>query len=124
MAVTVEMLTTLTSGSTKTTSLMRLALFTRHAVGTTVRGVVPWRCAGPASQERHATSQKSTTPTVSMSLANNPRIPRVTRERIQAVAKRLGYQPNPYLSTLMRIRRQGKPLNDKPASSSVRIRLR
>ena len=57
--------------------------------------------------------------TVSMSLANNPRIPQGTRERIQAVAKQLGYQPNPYLSTLMRIRRQGKPLNDKPALALV-----
>src|SRR6478672_407615 len=47
--------------------------------------------------------------TVSMSLANNPRIPLVTRERIQAIARRLGYHPNPYVSTLMRIRRQGKP---------------
>jgi DNA-binding LacI/PurR family transcriptional regulator len=57
--------------------------------------------------------------TVSMSLANNPRIPQGTRERIQGVAKQLGYQPNPYLSTLMRIRRQGKPLKDKPALSLV-----
>ena len=57
--------------------------------------------------------------TVSMSLANNPRIPAVTRERIQAIAKKLGYQPNPYVSTLMRIRRQGKPLKDKPALALV-----
>ena len=51
--------------------------------------------------------------TVSMSLANNPRIPAITRERIQAIARKLNYQPNPYVSTLMRIRRQGKPLKDK-----------
>jgi DNA-binding LacI/PurR family transcriptional regulator len=57
--------------------------------------------------------------TVSMSLANNPRIPATTRERIQAIAKKLGYQPNPYVSTLMRIRRQGKPLKDKPALALV-----
>lgn len=57
--------------------------------------------------------------TVSMSLANNPRIPQATRERIQAIAKKLGYQPNPYVSTLMRIRRQGKPLKDKPALALV-----
>ena len=57
--------------------------------------------------------------TVSMSLANNPRIPPVTRERIQAIAKKLGYQPNPYVSTLMRIRRAGKPLKDKPALALV-----
>lgn len=57
--------------------------------------------------------------TVSMSLANNPRIPLATRERIQGIAKKLGYQPNPYVSTLMRIRRQGKPLKDKPALALV-----
>ena len=57
--------------------------------------------------------------TVSMSLANNPRIPPATRERIQAIAKQLGYHPNPYVSTLMRIRRQGKPLKDKPALALV-----
>lgn len=57
--------------------------------------------------------------TVSMSLANNPRIPVATRERIQAIAKKLGYQPNPYVSTLMRLRRQGKPLKDKPALALV-----
>ncbi len=57
--------------------------------------------------------------TVSMSLANHPRIPAATRERIQALARKLGYQPNPYLSTLMRIRRLGKPLQDKPALALV-----
>jgi DNA-binding LacI/PurR family transcriptional regulator len=57
--------------------------------------------------------------TVSMSLANNPRIPPATRERIQAIARKLGYQPNPYVSTLMRIRRAGKPLKDKPALALV-----
>src|ERR1044071_1034530 len=57
--------------------------------------------------------------TVSMSLANNPRISAATRERIQAIAKRLGYHPNPYVSTLMRIRRQGKPLKDKPVLALV-----
>ena len=57
--------------------------------------------------------------TVSMSLANNPRIPPATRERIQAIARRLGYHPNPYVSTLMRIRRLGKPLKDKPALALV-----
>lgn len=57
--------------------------------------------------------------TVSMCLANNPRIPAATRERIQAVAKKLGYQPNPYISTLMRIRRQGRPLKDRPVLALV-----
>src|SRR3954470_16890202 len=57
--------------------------------------------------------------TISMSLANNPRIPPATRERIQAIAKKLNYHPNPYVSTLMRIRRQGKPLKDKPVLALV-----
>jgi len=57
--------------------------------------------------------------TVSMCLANNPRIPPTTRERIQAIARKLNYHPNPYVSTLMRIRRQGKPLKDKPALALV-----
>lgn len=57
--------------------------------------------------------------TVSMSLANNPRIPLATRERIQALARELGYQPNPFISTLMRVRRQGKPLKDKPLLALV-----
>ncbi len=52
--------------------------------------------------------------TVSMCLANNPRIPATTRERIQEIARKLGYQPNPYVSTLMRLRRQGKPLQERP----------
>lgn len=57
--------------------------------------------------------------TVSLSLANNPRIPAATRERIQAIAKRLGYQPNPYVSALMRTRRQGRPLPEKPVLALV-----
>lgn len=57
--------------------------------------------------------------TVSMSLANHPRISRATRERIQALAKKLDYHPNPYVSTLMRIRRQGKPLRDRPTLALV-----
>jgi DNA-binding LacI/PurR family transcriptional regulator len=57
--------------------------------------------------------------TVSMALSNHPRIPTLTRERIQAAARKLGYQPNAYISTLMRIRRQGRPLADKPVLAFV-----
>src|SRR5438045_3468745 len=57
--------------------------------------------------------------TVSMSLANNPRIPTSTRERIQGIARKLGYHPNPYVSTLMRIRRQGRELKEKPTLALV-----
>jgi DNA-binding LacI/PurR family transcriptional regulator len=57
--------------------------------------------------------------TVSMSLASHPRISAETRGRIQALAKELGYHPNPFVSTLMRIRRQGKPLTEKPVLALV-----
>ena len=57
--------------------------------------------------------------TVSMSLANNPSIPPSTRNRIKALAKAMGYQPNPYLSTLMRLRSQRKPLHEKPVVALV-----
>src|SRR5688500_3475192 len=57
--------------------------------------------------------------TVSMSLASHPRISAQTRGRIQALARELGYHPNPYVSTLMRIRRQGKPLKEKPVLALV-----
>jgi DNA-binding LacI/PurR family transcriptional regulator len=43
--------------------------------------------------------------TVSMSLANHPRIPEGTRKRIQELAAKLGYRPNPYVAALMRVRR-------------------
>ncbi|MBC7369077.1 MAG: LacI family DNA-binding transcriptional regulator [Undibacterium sp.] len=57
--------------------------------------------------------------TVSMSLANYPRIAVGTRTRIQALARKLGYQPNPYVSTLLRARRQGRELTDKPTLALV-----
>lgn len=57
--------------------------------------------------------------TVSLCLANHPRIPLATRERIRALAERLGYRPNPYLTTLMRLRRQGRPLQEKPVLGLV-----
>jgi len=46
--------------------------------------------------------------TVSLALRGHSSIPRSTRERIRAVADRLGYRPNPLLSTLMSVRRQGR----------------
>lgn len=57
--------------------------------------------------------------TVSMSLANNPRISRFTRERVQAVALELGYRPNPYLAMLMRVRRRSASLNHRPVFAVV-----
>jgi DNA-binding LacI/PurR family transcriptional regulator len=57
--------------------------------------------------------------TVSMSLANHPRISKATRMRIQTLARKLGYQPNPYVSTLMRVRRHGRQLTHKPTLALV-----
>ena len=57
--------------------------------------------------------------TVSMSLANHPRISTATKKRIQDLARKLGYQPNPYVATLMRVRRQGRELTDKPVLAFV-----
>jgi len=52
--------------------------------------------------------------TVSMSLAHSPRIPVATRQRIQRLARQLGYRPNPYVATLMRSRRLGRAHADRP----------
>lgn len=57
--------------------------------------------------------------TVSLSLANHPRIPEETRTKIQSLARSLGYQPNPYVAALMRSRRRGKPLSEKPVIAVV-----
>jgi LacI family transcriptional regulator len=57
--------------------------------------------------------------TVSLCLANHPRISPKTRERVQALARQLGYSPHPYISSLMRFRRQGRALKDKPVLALV-----
>lgn len=57
--------------------------------------------------------------TVSMALANNPRIPPETRTRIRSIAERLGYRPNPYVSALMRARRQGRTTSEQPVLALV-----
>ena len=45
--------------------------------------------------------------TVSLALRNDARLPAATREKIQAVAQKLGYTPNPLVSLLMaRVRRR------------------
>jgi DNA-binding LacI/PurR family transcriptional regulator len=66
-----------------------------------------------------ATKAGVTHATVSMSLANNPSIPPATRNRIKALAETMGYQPNPYLSTLMRLRSQRKGLDERPVIALV-----
>ena len=42
--------------------------------------------------------------TVSLALRNHPRLPASTRERIQALAKELGYVPDPFLRALVTYR--------------------
>ncbi len=48
--------------------------------------------------------------TVSLSLRDHPRIPAATRERVKAVAEKLGYRINPLVSALMQSRRTGKAI--------------
>lgn len=59
------------------------------------------------------------TATVSMSLRNQPGIGAGTRDRIAALARRLGYRPNPYVSALMRSRRQGHVHTSRPVVALV-----
>ena len=47
--------------------------------------------------------------TVSLALRNHASIPPATRKRIQAVAKQLGYRPNPLVSALMSYQRTTQP---------------
>jgi DNA-binding LacI/PurR family transcriptional regulator len=55
----------------------------------------------PATQQQIAERAGVSRMTVSLALRNHPSLPRETRERIQAIAKQLGYRPNPLISTLM-----------------------
>jgi LacI family transcriptional regulator len=73
----------------------------------------------PVTMKTIAAQAGVTQATVSMCLANNPRIPARTRARIQAMATRLGYRPNPYVSALMRVRRRGQPHRDAPVIALV-----
>ncbi len=47
--------------------------------------------------------------TVSLALRGHRSIPKITRDRIEAIAKDLGYRPDPALSALMLYRRSAKP---------------
>ncbi len=50
---------------------------------------------------------------VSRALRGDRSIPLATRQRIQAIARRLGYRPNAYVSSLMAHIRSGRPLRDR-----------
>lgn len=73
----------------------------------------------PVTMKQIAVQAGVSQATVSLSLANHPRIPTETRDRIQALARKAGYQPNPYVAALMRSRRRGKPLPDRPVLAIV-----
>jgi DNA-binding LacI/PurR family transcriptional regulator len=88
--------------------------------------------AGPVLSEAHPTVNADritmrqvaeragvTQATVSMALANHPRISAETRSRIRALAERMGYRPNAYLSVLMRARRRRRPVPDRPVLALV-----
>ncbi len=47
--------------------------------------------------------------TVSLALRNSPQLPPVTRERIQALAKRMGYRANPLVVAFVQRRREAHP---------------
>lgn len=47
--------------------------------------------------------------TVSMALSSHPTIPAATRERVMAIAKKMGYAPDPMLSSLAAYRTARKP---------------
>jgi len=74
---------------------------------------------GQITMKQIATQAGVSQAAVSLSLANHPRISALTRARVQAVARRLGYQPNPYVSALMRSRRRGRPISDRPVLAIV-----
>lgn len=47
--------------------------------------------------------------TVSLALRNHPSIPEVTRQKVRAMADRMGYRPNPLVSALIAERKKRQP---------------
>lgn len=47
--------------------------------------------------------------TVSRALRNDPRLPEETRDRIQAIARSIGYTQHPFISALITLRRSRRP---------------
>lgn len=50
--------------------------------------------------------------TVSLALRDHPRISKEMRERVQDLAKKMGYRPNPLVAALMQSRRSGNRVKD------------
>jgi LacI family transcriptional regulator len=57
--------------------------------------------------------------TVSLALRNHPRLPVATRERIQALAKKMGYAPDPLLRALVAYRGKVMPRRNPPTLAYV-----
>lgn len=57
--------------------------------------------------------------TVSLALRNHPRLPAETRIRIQRVAERLGYRPDPFLQALVAYRGMTMPRRNPPTLAYV-----
>ncbi len=55
----------------------------------------------PVTIKDLANRLKLSTATISLALRNHPRISTTTRERVRATADKLGYKPNPMVSSLM-----------------------
>lgn len=62
----------------------------------------------PATLEDVAQRARVHRSTVALALRDHPRIPPETRDRIKAVAARLGYRINPLVAALMQVRRRGE----------------
>jgi len=57
--------------------------------------------------------------TVSLALRNNPRLPETTRKRIQSLAEKLGYRPDPLLRALVAYRTTKSPRRNPPTIAYV-----
>ncbi len=57
--------------------------------------------------------------TVSLALRNHPRLPAQTRERIQTLAEKMGYRPDPFLRALVAYRGRIMPRRNPPTLAYV-----
>jgi len=57
--------------------------------------------------------------TVSLAMRNHPRIPEATRSRIQQLAERMGYRPDPVLRALVAYRGRSRPGRNVPTLAYV-----
>lgn len=57
--------------------------------------------------------------TVSLALRNSPKLPEITRQRIQALAERMGYRPDPMLRALVSYRETTRDHHDRKTLAYV-----